>query len=57
MKRTLSLSREHLSDLTPDDLTSVVGAAWTFPQCQVEMTKLVVEMLVTGLPVTRTCNT
>lgn len=57
MRRTLSLSREHLTDLTPDDLTSVVGGdAWTVPQCQVEMAKLVVELLVTGLPVTRTCN-
>lgn len=29
MKRTLSLSREHLADLSPGDLAGVVGGAIT----------------------------
>lgn len=53
MRRALSLSREHLATLTPDDLSSVVGAdAWTFPQCQVELVK---ELTDGSLALTRRC--
>jgi hypothetical protein len=57
LKRAQSLSREHLSELTPADLTSVVGAAYTLPACQVDLVKKVVDTLLTGIYPTQTCTT
>ena len=51
MKRTLSLKRETLTALDADELAGVAGAAeWTFPQCQVELTKKIVATLLSPLP-------
>ncbi len=51
MKRTLTLRRETLSVLDTDELALVAGAAHhTVPQCQVEMAKLIVELLLSPLP-------
>lgn len=57
MKRTLTLTRERLSDLTPDELSSVAGAYYTVPACQTDKIRLLVERLTTELPdITRTCT-
>ena len=51
MKRTLTLRSETLSALDTDELVRVAGAAaWTFPNCQVELTKKIVETILSPLP-------
>lgn len=58
MKRTLTLTRESLTELTCHELDAVAGAGYyTVPTCQVDRLKAVIVSLVTELPeVTRTCT-
>jgi hypothetical protein len=51
LKRSLILKRETLAALDTNELAAVAaGAEWTFPQCQAQLARQIVAMLVSPLP-------